>query len=119
MLVSQGWSELIQLIVKTEGNQWDITNPLPYVCDVNVPTSTKSFPIHFAATTGSCSLVTFLLRNNADINCKNTDSATPLHWACLNRTSNVGMIIKQLIDNNADINAVDDGMYHIPLCIEI
>jgi len=48
-----------------------------------------------------------LILKGADINGRDTQGGTPLHWACSHGNMN---IIKLLIKKGANINLIDDGM---------
>lgn len=77
----------------------------------------KVTPLHLAARYCSTSAVDLLLKAGrrwyplgfffpTDVNVRDSEKATPLHWAVLNKDNDVA-IVKLLLDNGADVNAKD------------
>lgn len=61
-------------------------------------------PLCVASFYGNSSIVTELILNGYNVNIKDNDWLTPLHWACLGGHSNV---VDILLQNGADINRRD------------
>ncbi len=64
--------------------------------------------LHWAAANGECITADFLLSNKADVNARNKQGETPLHWAISSGSSplrNRLEVIKVLLAHRADINA--------------
>uniref|UniRef100_A0A1X7UF55 Uncharacterized protein n=1 Tax=Amphimedon queenslandica TaxID=400682 RepID=A0A1X7UF55_AMPQE len=61
-------------------------------------------PLHYAARSGSETIVTILVKNGADVNAKNKVQETPLHYAA---GSGSETIVTILVKNGADVNAMD------------
>ena len=66
-----------------------------------------STPLHFAATKGYLQVMKILIDNGANVNAKNKNGLTPLHYAVdVNYSSsrNCEKVVKLLMDNGADIS---------------
>lgn len=61
-------------------------------------------PLHLAAATNQTNLVTFLLKNGADVNSRNTNGFTPLHWSAFQGYKEVSAI---LLNHGASVNVKD------------
>ena len=66
----------------------------------------KASAMHFAVTGINSSIVKTLLSNGFNINCKDNEGATPLHWACSNDNK---LMVELLIKLEANLLARDNS----------
>ena len=68
------------------------------------------YPLHFAAKHGHAPLVEYLLkRKGIQVDCRTKFGQTPLHLAC--RFSGNKEVVRLLLDHDANIEALDNGVY--------
>ncbi|XP_043472528.1 ankyrin-1-like [Leptopilina heterotoma] len=84
-------------------------------CDVNAETEFDETPLHLASQIRHKKISLLLLRAGADVNATTVLDDTPLHLAAnIVSVKNGGEFLKMLINNGADLTAInDDGL--IPL----
>ncbi len=82
-------------------------------------TTLERTPLHVASSNGHEAVVSILLENGADVNAKNNDGSTPLHYAIQFGASGNGHesvvscfgnenIVSLLLENGANVNAKND-----------
>ena len=63
-------------------------------------------PLHFAASDGNFEEAKSLLRNGANVDARNWQNCTPLHFAAVQENDNIDIVLL-LLKHNANINAID------------
>uniref|UniRef100_A0A7I4FUF6 Uncharacterized protein n=1 Tax=Physcomitrium patens TaxID=3218 RepID=A0A7I4FUF6_PHYPA len=77
------------------------------ILDFSVITSKKWHPLHTFAASGQINHVDLLLRRGVDVNTRDTNGFTELHWAII---CGRDRIIRYLLKSGADVKAIDkDG----------
>lgn len=108
--------ELIELIFEAAGPRGSSRHPecLPSVKElaeahsinvVNLRNSKNQTLLHIAAGYGRTSLVSYLLKNGADVNARDNEGQAPLHNACGHGHSSVSQV---LIKYGANVNLADN-----------
>lgn len=82
---------------------------LSFGADLGADNREGNTAMHAAAAAGSRRTLEFLIEEGADVNRRNHNIQTPLHWAVEEWNTEGSEIIKMLIEHGADINARDAG----------
>lgn len=119
----------IELLSETGAINFKVEEGYMYVSLLGVP-STKPFEalvkagcnplrlfadgethLHYAAFYGHIQIMNYLLSLGIDANVKDKTSRTPLHMAFTFQNRNIHGTVRTLLDNGADVNAVDNDGY--------
>eukprot|EP00980_Cylindrotheca_fusiformis_P022947 scaffold9948_cov129-Cylindrotheca_fusiformis.AAC.15 len=102
------WRETPLLIAANNGHRTAVEALLKHGADPSLCSEAGWSALTFAAHKGYDDIVALLLRAGAPVNCRVTeDSSTPLHKACAGSKSGHLTAVKLLLNNGADVHALN------------
>ncbi|CAJ1953465.1 unnamed protein product [Cylindrotheca closterium] len=102
------WRETPLLIAANNGHRTAVEALLKHGADPSLCSEAGWSALTFAAHKGYDDIVALLLKAGAPVNCRVTeDSSTPLHKACAGSKDGHLTAVKLLLDNGADVHALN------------
>lgn len=102
------WRETPLLIAANNGHKAAVEALLKHGADPSLCSEAGWSALTFAAHKGYDDIVALLLKAGAPVNCRVTeDLSTPLHKACAGSKPGHLSAVKQLLDNDADVHALN------------
>ncbi|KAF7927080.1 hypothetical protein BELL_0979g00010 [Botrytis elliptica] len=97
----------LQLAIKSKANVKLVAKLIDAGANYQISDSFGRTCLHFAAESGDTDITKLLLEKNADVNAKDKEGETPLHWACKQQKT-PPELVQLLLDYESNVNAEDN-----------